>query len=309
MMQKQPLVVIMGPTASGKSSLAIKIARHFSGEIVSADSMQVYKGLDVGTAKPGKKEKGLVPHHLIDVLDINDRLDVYLYVQMAENAIQDIIRKKKLPILAGGSGMYIRALLYGLDPLPSDPALRMRLEREYGGPENIKKLQEHMKGMDPESLERWKKHPRKLLRALEVILLTDHSIANLQTTWKGKLRYNVTSWNLCWDRKVLKKRIEKRTDKMLKSGWIEETRNLIKQGLLKSPTARQSLGYMMIADHLENRIDYETMRNKIVTATWQLARRQETWFRNQHPEAIQLQMPVKIKNLFDRISEYLISKK
>ncbi len=285
------LLVITGPTASGKSELALRIAAANNGEIISADSMQLYKGLDIGTAKPSAAEKALVPHHLIDVFDFSVRVDVYTFLELAEKAISNIWSRNRLPVIAGGTGMYIKALLYGLDPLPGDRELRAELDRLYDHDEGFGKLKEIMRERSPEDYVRFHQHRRKLIRALEVHTLTGKSMTELQTLHKPQLRYDATVWNLVRDRDELKERIALRTDKMLEAGWIDEARAAIAGGLLESPTAWQALGYSMIGDYLNGKIDYETMRQNIITATWQFARRQITWFKHQHPEALHQQYP------------------
>ena len=280
-----PMIVIMGPTASGKSSLAMRIAQKIPAEIISADSMQIYKGMNIGVAKPTEAEQRKVPHHLIDLLEISEPINVFRYVDLAERAICEIRKKGRIPILAGGSGMYIRALLYGLDPLPSDPELRRELDGEFDSPEGFEKLKLLMQTIDPEDLARWKKHQRKLIRALEVFKLTGQSITALQKSWNTGLKFPVSAWRIVMERSLLRNRIAERTDKMLSDGWIAETQTLIEQGLLKSPTAKQAIGYPVIADFLAGKLDKHQMRDKIITVTSQFARRQDTWFRNKHPEA------------------------
>ena len=285
------IAVIMGPTASGKTSLALQLAADFKGEIISADSMQIYKGLDIGTAKPTAQELKEIPHHLINLYNIEQKLDVYHFVELAKKAIKEIHSRGNLPIIAGGTGFYIRALLYGLDTLPGDAKLRAELDDEYNNPAGYEKLKELMQTKDPADFERWHMHRRKLIRALEVFTLTGKSITELQTLNKPKLLYPVISWNLCWDREELKRRIAKRTRIMLDMGWVEEAETAIKAGILNTPTAHQALGYKVIAEYLDKKINYETMRERIITNTWQLARRQITWFKKQHPETENIQMP------------------
>ncbi len=284
-----PMIVVMGPTASGKSSLAMRIAQNIPAEIISADSMQIYKGMNIGVAKPTSEEQQQVPHHLIDLLDISQPINVFRYVELAKQAICEIRKKERIPLLVGGSGMYIRALLYGLDPLPADLKLREKLDAEFDSPEGFEKLKSLMKQIDPEDLARWEKHQRKLIRALEVFTLTGQSITALQKTWDTGLKLPVKAWRIVVERDILRKRIAERTDKMLNLGWIEETEALIQQGLLNAPTAKQAIGYPVIADFLAGNIDKTQMRNKIVTVTSQFARRQDTWFRNKHPEAAPLE--------------------
>ncbi len=299
------IIVLCGSTASGKSEVSLKLALEFGGEIISADSMQIYKGLDIGTAKPSSDERRTVPHHLIDVLDMSEPLNVYKFVELAENAISDIRSRGKIPFLVGGSGMYIRALLYGLDPLPGDDGLRKLLELEFGSPQDFDKLRKVMKSLDPTSFSRWKDNQRKLLRAMEVKKLTGKSILELQKTWAGKMKYDTVSLFLLWERGKLKKRIEERTDAMLKKGWIKEAEKMIGKGLFNTPTARQSLGYSIIGSFLGGEIDFSTMRQKIITATWQFARRQETWFKNKYTEAETVPMPVDYSIFLEKIRSKL----
>jgi tRNA dimethylallyltransferase len=283
-MKNSPLIVIMGPTGSGKSSLAMEIASRVPAEIVSMDSMQIYRGMDIGTAKPTSTEQQLVPHHMIDILDISERIDIFFYVEKAKAAIEKIISKNKIPVLAGGSGLYIKSLLYGLDPLPSDPELRMKLVKKYDGKDED--LCEYMKEHDFAAFSKFNDHPRKLLRALEVLILTEKSITEQQSEWERKeLKYNVNAYNVKLDRKDLFERITLRTQKMLEIGWIEETQMLMARGLSNAPTAWQAIGYPIIMDYLKKIISYDEMKIRIVSSTKKYARRQETWFRHQHPEA------------------------
>ena len=283
--EKVPLIIIMGPTASGKSSIAMQIGEKLPIEIISADSMQIYRGMDIGVAKPSKRDQELIPHHLIDLLDISEPINVFKYVELANLAICEIRKNNKIPLLVGGSGMYIRALIYGLDPLPADTKLRRELDDEFNSPAGFEKLKTLMNKVDPEDFQRWSKHQRKLIRALEVFRITGKSITELQKTWDSGVLFPVNAWRIVIQRERLRQRIAERTDEMLNNGWIEETENLIQNGLLTTPTARQAIGYPVIADFLDGKIEREAMRDKIVTVTSQFARRQDTWFRNKHPEA------------------------
>jgi tRNA dimethylallyltransferase len=283
--EKVPLIIIMGPTASGKSSIAMQIGEKLPIEIISADSMQIYRGMDIGVAKPSKRDQELIPHHLIDLLDISEPINVFKYVELANLAICEIRKNNKIPLLVGGSGMYIRALIYGLDPLPADTKLRRELDDEFNSPAGFEKLKTLMNKVDPEDFQRWSKHQRKLIRALEVFRITGKSITELQKTWDSGVLFPVNAWRIVIQREILRQRIAERTNEMLNNGWIEETENLIQNGLLTTPTARQAIGYPVIADFLDGKIEREAMRDKIVTVTSQFARRQDTWFRNKHPEA------------------------
>jgi len=280
-----PVVVIMGPTASGKSALALKWAQQRGGEIVSIDSMQVYRGLEIGTAQPTAEERKLVPHHLVGFMDIHERVEVFSFCTRADAAIADIAARGNVPILAGGTGLYLRSLLYGLDDLPNDPELRAKLDAEYDSGAGEAALHERMRELDPAALEKFSKCRRRLIRALEVRLVTGRSLLELQGKLKPKLRYEVEAWRLDPPTEVLKDKIARRAHLMLEAGWIDEAKRALDAGLLSTPTAHQALGYDLIAAHLRGEFDRAELEKRIVTATWQFARRQRTWFRHQHPEA------------------------
>lgn len=295
--REPPLWVLMGPTASGKSALAMSLAGAIGGEIVSADSMQVYRGLDIGTAKPSAEERSRIPHHLVDVLEISEPMDAHRFVKMADAAIGEIRGRGRTPIVVGGSGLYLKAWLYGIDDLPpADPELRARLEGEYAGPDGPDRLRRRVMDLDPVAAAKAADNPRRLLRALEVHLLTGHPLSSLQRR-TGQLRRPVRAWRLEWNRAVLRQRIDCRIDEMLRRGWIAEAKTLIERGWLNTPTARQALGYSLIAEHLDGKFELATLRERLSIATRQYARRQQTWFRHQHPEAIPLPMPAKLEAL------------
>lgn len=290
------LLVIAGPTAGGKSALGLELAERLSGEIISGDSMQLYRGLSIGVAKPDAEERRRVRHHLIDVFDFPEPVDVYRYLELAERAIEEVARRGALPVVVGGTGMYLKALLYGLDDLPGDGAVRRELDRLYdnaGGEVELKRL---VRECDPVSYERWRKHRRKLIRVLEVFRVSGRRLSELQSGEKA-LRCDAKVLLLLPERDELKRRIAERTEKMLKSGWIEEAERAIKAGLLESPTARQALGYDIIGEYLSGGLSYEAMSDRIITKTWQFARRQFTWFRHQHPEGEVISYPLAIDKL------------
>ncbi len=299
LLSEKPILVIAGPTASGKSSLAVETAKQFNGEIITADSMQLYKYLDIGTAKPSVEEQGGIPHHLIDILEITDPVDVYDYLKRAEELILDIQARGKLPIIAGGTGFYIKSLLYGLDNLPGDDSIREELFAKYDSDENFTELLAIMTEKCPNDAEKWAKHRRKLIRAYEIFLITGQSLIELQTLQQPQLRYKTVMYTLQWDRTILRERIFSRTKEMLQSGWIEEGEKLINEmDLFSTPTAHQVLGYRQIDSFLKKEIDLPRLEELIATKTWQYARRQLTWFKKQHPEAIPLEMPIENKTAF-----------
>ena len=288
-----PLAVIAGATASGKSALALEMAQKINGEIVSVDSMQLYKDIPIGTAQPTAAERAIVPHHLVGIYDFSQRAEVYTFVELADRAIAEIIERGKTPVLCGGTGLYLKALLYGLDNLPGDDKLKKELDTQYDDPGMLEALQQRLIELgDAAVVEKFTNNRRRLIRVLEVRLLTKRSILELQGEYKPVLRYNLSSnaFRLEHDRTVLQQRIAQRTRQMLRAGWIEEAENAIKAGLLTSPTAHQALGYKLIARYLAGEFDQAKLEELIVTATWQYARRQLTWFRHQHPELTALSM-------------------
>lgn len=279
------LKVIMGPTASGKSRMAMETALSCGGEIVSVDSMQLYRGLEIGTSQPTEADQKLVRHHLVGVFDFQERIDVYRYCQLADAAIADIISRDKTPILVGGSGFYFKALLRGLDDLPGDEDLRKSLDEKYDFDSSEAALVERLASLDPEAVEKFRTSRRRMIRALEVKLLTGKSILELQKNQDRKLRYDVDAVVLDMSAEKLASRIARRAEKMLANGWIEEGEKAIAKGVLTSPTAWQAIGYAQINDYLCGKIDRAELLKRIIIATNQYARRQRTWFRHQHPEA------------------------
>jgi tRNA dimethylallyltransferase len=280
-----PLYAFMGATASGKSSLALDFARKHHGAIISADSMQIYRDLPIGTAQPTPEEQQEIPHYLVAECDLQESFTVFEFIKRAENAIADARAKGFTPILCGGTGFYLKALFYGLDDLPGDAELRAELDQQYDRDDAFDALRERMRILDPAALDKWHDCRRKLIRSLEVKLLTGKSITELQTHSQQQLRFPVTAYVVSREPEVLRERIATRTHEMLKAGWVEEAEKALQKGLLQTPTAHQALGYRIIADHLSGKISHQEMADKIIIATGQYARRQRTWFRHQHPEA------------------------
>ena len=281
-----PLISILGPTASGKSSLALEIAQKFNGEIISCDSMQVYREMNIGSATPSQEELDSIPHHLVNILDISEGYDVQKFIELAEAKILDIHARGKLPILTGGTGMYARLLLYGFDLLPSDKELSLKIRQEFAD-NGTEALLEELKAIDPETAERVAANPRHLKRAVEVIRLTGEKVP-FKTSWGEQVRYPGKQFILIPDPDYSRSRISKRTVEMLNEGWIEEAEHLMmNKGLLDSPTALQSLGYREIIQLIKGEFPggKEALTEKLITLTCRYAKRQRTWFRNQHPGA------------------------
>ena len=282
--------VIMGPTAAGKSELAFALARECGGEIVSADSMQFYRGLDIGTAKPSAEERRLVPHHLIDSMDISEKSDVFRFRTDALRIIREIRARGHLPVVAGGSGLYLHALVYGLDVLPAKQSLRDELDAAYDNEEHFANLAAVMERECPLDFKRFYPHRRKLIRAREVFLLSGKQISELQSGGSGPDPM-FAQFVLVRDRADLVNRIRRRAAAMLESGWIDEAEEMLAKGLLLAPTAWQAIGYARIGDYLAGKISRDELLESIVIATRQYARRQTSWFRSQHKEAAFLTVP------------------
>ena len=282
--------VIMGPTAAGKSELAFALACECGGEIVSADSMQFYRGLDIGTAKPTMEERRLVPHHLIDSMDISEKSDVFRFRADALRIIGEIRARDRIPVVAGGSGLYLYALVYGLDVLPAKQSLRDELDAAYDNEEHFPELAAVMERECPLDFNRFYPHRRKLIRAREVFLLSGKQITELQSGGSDP-DPAFAQFVLVRDRADLVRRIRLRAAAMLDSGWIEEARAMLAKGLLQAPTAWQAIGYAQIGDYLAGKMTRAELLESIVIATRQYARRQAAWFRNRHKEAVVLAVP------------------
>ncbi len=281
-MNDHPLIVYIGCTASGKSAAALAEAEKIGGEIISCDSMQFYKDLPIGTAQPTMEERERVPHHLVGTLELDQRMTVTDYCALAQKAVADVRSRGKVPILCGGTGLYVKSFICGMDDLPADVELRKTLDEKYDSAAGETALIEEMRRLDPLALEKWQNCRRKLIRALEVRLISGKSILSFQSGQNSR-RFPCTIRLIERESDVLKERIHKRAKLMLQSGWIEEAEAAIAKGLLSTPTAHQALGYKIIAEYLNGGFDRDTLLDKLSTATWQYARRQRTWFRHQAP--------------------------
>jgi tRNA dimethylallyltransferase len=273
----QPLLVILGPTASGKTDLALYIAGRIGAEILSVDSMQVYRGMDVGTAKPSDAERTEVRHHLIDVVEPNEPFTVARFVEQADEVIADVQRRGVPLIATGGTPLYYKALFEGLFEGPgADEAVRARLGA-LPNDELARRLQE----VDPDAAARIHVNDHKrLVRALEVHELTGNPISSYQTHWTSPQPRHKAVWvGLDWDRVELNRRINARVKAMLSAGWLEETRRLLETYGSLSHTAAEATGYRELIDHLQGKLSLEEATEQIKIATRQLARRQMKWFR------------------------------
>lgn len=286
-------VAILGPTASGKSAVAMGLAQRLGGEIISCDSMQVYRGMDIGTAKPSPRDRIAVPHHLIDVLDIGEAYNCNIFLLRSRAILGDGHWAGRIPILVGGTGMYARALVYGQALLPSDPGVYRQLLRESAEPGDLVRLTEELARASQATARRCAGNPRRIYRALEVLRLTGQVPETLSAQATGGPSVCDNDW--AWLQVVLlppaeqqREQIRLRTAGMFANGWLDEVRGLMRKGLPDSPTARQALGYRDIAEFLSHGSPATSMaelQTLVFQRTVQYARRQRTWFRNQHPQA------------------------
>lgn len=277
-----PLIVVAGPTASGKSALALELAQHFGGEIVNCDSLQLYRGLDIGTAKTAAGERRGVPHHLFDILDPRDLTTAGDYAARARGVVRAIARRLALPVIVGGTGFYLRALLDGLAEGPRrDQALRARLDRIES--RRAGRLHRFLKRLDPATAQRI--HPNdvnKLVRAVEICLLSRRPAADLFLQAKPALEgFRPLKLVLDPERARLHERIAARTRKMFAAGLIDELRELIENGAPADAKAFESIGYHEAAEVLAGRLSAEQAIELTIIATRRYAKRQLTWFRRE----------------------------
>jgi len=272
----QPLVAFVGQTATGKSDLAIELARQVDGEIVNADAMALYRGMDIGTAKVPPHQRQGVPHHLFDVLNVSQEASVAIYQQQARAAIDDIRNRNKTAILVGGSGLYVRAALDEIDFPPTDPHLRASLYERIEV-EGLEALYRELEKRDPAAAATIQpRNDRRIVRALEVITLTGKPFAASLPT--PKYVYPTVQIALTLDQTELDTRIRHRVDQMWSKGLVAETRSLLADGLATGPTAARAVGYAETMRHLGGELSAEETRALIAQNTRQLARRQRRWF-------------------------------
>jgi tRNA dimethylallyltransferase len=279
----KPVVVIVGPTAVGKSRVAVEVAKAFETEVLTADSRQVYRGMDVGTDKPSLQERQAVPHRLIDLVDPDEQFNAGLYRRQAVDEIERLYRDCRLPLVVGGTGLYIRTLLKGLcDAPPADPIVRAALRQEAKD-QGHDRLYARLVDVDPVAAARL--HPRdesKVIRALEVYQLSGRRMSEFQEKHGFAERpFSALVVGLNRDRDVLYRRIEERIDWQLAHGLIEETQQLLAQGCQRDSAAMKGLGYRQVAEHLAGEYDVAEMVRRFKRDTRHFSKRQMTWFRKE----------------------------
>lgn len=305
-MAKEKVIVICGPTASGKTALSIELAKKMNGEIISCDSMQIYQDMNIGTAKPTIEEQQGIPHHLIDFVSPEERYSVADFKKDAKEAIKNILEKGKLPIIVGGTGLYIDSLIYEIEypMIEFDETYRKELEEKVEK-QGLKSLYEEAKKIDPIAIEKISENDKKrILRILEIYHATGKNKTEQEKeSRKKEVEYDYQVYALNWDREKLYERINKRVDIMIEQGLIEEVEK-IREKYHIFPTAMQGLGYKEVVEYLEGKTSKEEMMEKIKMETRRYAKRQLTWFRK-NKQTIWLEGQEKIQNNIEIILEGL----
>ncbi|MBG0815954.1 tRNA (adenosine(37)-N6)-dimethylallyltransferase MiaA [Planomonospora sp. ID82291] len=297
-MPQLPVIAVVGPTAAGKSDLAVDLALELGGEVINADSMQLYRGMDVGTAKLTVEERRGVPHHLLDVWDVRRTASVAEYQERVRPLMDDLLARGVVPILVGGSGLYVRAALDDLEFPGTDPAIRARLEAELAayGPAP---LHQRLGGLDPEAAGAiLPSNGRRIVRALEVVELTGRPFSASMPSYDAV--YDSVQLGVEVPRAVLDERVALRVDRMWEAGLVEEVRALARRGLAEGRTAGRALGYAQVLRFLAGEWTEEQARQETVRATRRFVRRQESWFRRD-PRVVWL--PQQDPGLLDRALE------
>ncbi len=303
-----PIHILTGCTACGKTELALAWAERFGAEIVSCDSLLFYRGMDIGTAKPTAAERARVPHHLVDIIEVEERIDVKRYAELARAAVADIERRGHLVLVAGGSGFYLRSFLEPVtDEVEVDPAMRAALEARLAS-EGLASLVAQLRDLNPAGLgELDVQNPRRVQRALERCLASGATLAELAQRFQAQERpfpgREVRVVELARESDDLRARIEARVHAMLAAGLVEEVRTLRGWGLEQNPSAASAIGYRETLAWLDEGGDLADLKAAIAQNTWQLVRKQRTWFRTQLPEHRVVTLPpggtVDVAALFD----------
>ena len=283
-MSNRPLIILTGPTAAGKTDISIRLAEKLGGEIISADSMQVYRRMDIGTAKIRKEEMNGIPHHLIDVLEPTEPFNVSVFKELALRAADDIYSRGKIPIMVGGTGFYIQALLYDIDfSEEHSDGYRESMEQIAATSEGPDKLFEELRSVDPASCEIiHKNNVKKVIRALEFYHYNGTPISEHNSVQREKSSaYDSMYLVLTMDREKLYNRIEKRVDIMMENGLVEEVRGLIEEGLDDTYISMQGIGYKEVYEYLKGKCTLEDAIYNIKQNTRHFAKRQLTWFRRE----------------------------
>lgn len=278
----QKVIVIAGPTASGKTSLGVELAKKIDGEVISADSMQIYKDMTIGTAKPTLEETDGIPHYLIDFISPNERYSVADFKKDAEEKIEEILNKGKMPIIVGGTGLYIDSLVYGIEyaEIEYNEEYRKELMNKADTEEGLKELYEEACRIDAKAMEKVSCNDKKrIARVLEIYNATGKTKTELEIKSREKgPKYDYKVYAIDWPREKLYERINLRVDIMIEQGLVDEVKYILNK-YDSFPTAMQGLGYKEVVEYLEGKISYDEMIEKIKLETRHFAKRQLTWFR------------------------------
>ena len=303
-MYKPKVIVICGPTASGKTALSIELAKKIDGEIISCDSMQIYKDMNIGTAKVAKEEMQGIRHYMIDFVSPDTRYSVADYKNDAEKAIETIINKGKIPIIVGGTGLYVDSLIYGIEypEIKFDEEYRKRLEKE-ADEKGLEFLYNKAKEIDKQAMQKISPNDKKrIIRVLEIYHATGKTKTEQEIeSRKKEIKYEYKVFAINMNREKLYERINIRVDKMIENGLIEEVENL-KKKYDHFPTAMQGLGYKEVVEYLQNQITRDEMIEKIKQESRRYAKRQLTWFRK-NKETIWIDGLEKIENNINIIEQ------
>ena len=301
---KPPLILILGPTAVGKTELAIQLAERFDGEIVSADSRLFYRGMDIGTAKPTPEEQARLPHHLIDIADPNEILSLAVFQQKAQAVITDIHTRNKIPFLVGGTGQYIRAVTEGWTPPEVEPDARLRAELEgLKETKGVYWLYEKLKKLDPAAAEKIDaRNYRRTIRALEVILTTGKRFSEQRGQTDSP--YHLITIGLTRPRAELYERVDQRIDTMFASGFLEEVRSLLARGYSPSLPTMSAIGYRECIRVIKGELSEEQAKSEIRRITRVFVRRQANWFKESDPNIRWFRMEA---GIVDEIQSYIRS--
>lgn len=303
------IIVIVGPTAVGKTYVSIELAKKLGTEIISADSMQIYKGMDVGTAKIKTEEMQGIKHHMIDLVYPDENYSVSDFKREAEKNIDEIISRGKVPVIVGGSGLYVNSLIYDLDFSNAKSNEKLRDYYTYYHKEHGEDaLYEKLKKIDPESAEKiHKNNVKRVIRALEVYDLTGRKFSETNTDIRKKSsKYDFILIGLSMDRKILYERINQRVDKMINEGLVEEVKSLIDKGFEKNLISMQAIGYKEIIEFLEGNITFEEAVNILKQNTRHFAKRQFTWFlKDENVKWFDIEDVNKIDASLENIYDYL----
>ena len=303
--RKPKIIIICGPTGIGKTSVAIKIAENVNGEIISADSMQIYRHMDIGTAKPTQAEQGRARHHMIDIVNPDEHFDAALFSRIAHDKVLKLDARRIVPVVAGGTGLYIKALIHGLFGAdPADPDIRTRLKGEVDA-HGAGFLYERLAESDPDAAERI--HPNdtyRIIRALEMVEATGKTISKHHGEHRfADKRYKVLKIGLQIEREALYDRINQRVDAMIEKGLVDEVRGLLERGYSQDLKSMQSIGYRHMVDFIKGRVLLDETIRTLKRDTRRYAKRQMTWF-NADPEIVWTK-PDHAENIMLRVKDFL----